>query len=115
MATSKNNDYSAAAQLLQGKKTIVTSEPPQIKPVEPVAVPAVKKAPAAKPVEAEKAAAIDVADKTEKSYMSIGFNDHLFKYLKFISTADGTTVTKYLNKLVETDYQKRRGEINNIV
>lgn len=53
--------------------------------------------------------------KTDKSYMSIGFDVTLFKYLKFITSADGTTVTNYLNRLVEEDYKKRRGELNNII
>lgn len=116
MAAKKDNFGNATVQgLMQGNKLKASG---QLLNPEPVAKLIPAKATSPESTSASLAESVEknkATSKAVKSYMSIGFDNVLFKYLKFITSADGTTVTKYLNRLVEDDYKKRRGELNNII
>lgn len=51
---------------------------------------------------------------TQKIKLNIAFNSNNYEYLKLIALLDKTNITAYINKLVETDLEQRKPELQRI-
>lgn len=50
----------------------------------------------------------------QKTKLNVAFIGNNYEYLKLITLLDKTTITAYINKLVEADLKKRKSELQRI-